>query len=54
MTLIDDVFRKLRTPKTIVRSTPKKFLFRRSVEKEHGKYAQTVFKFEEQHLSHIY
>ena len=54
MTLIADVFWKLRTPKTIVRSMPKKSLFRRSVEKEHGKCAQTLFKFEEQHLHHIY
>ena len=53
MTLIADVFWKLRTLKTIVTSMPKKFFFRRSVEKEHGKYPQTLFKYEEQHLHHI-
>ena len=28
--------------------------FRRSIEKQHGKCPQTLFKFEEQHLYHIY
>ena len=54
MTLIADVFRKLRTPKTIVRSMPKKSLFGRSVEKEHGKCPQTLFTFEGQLLYPIY
>ena len=54
MTLLADVFRKLRTPKTIVRSMPKKSLFRSSVENEHAKCPQTLFKFEEQHLYHVY
>ena len=40
--------------KNIVRSMPKKSLFRRSVKKEHGKYPQILFKFEEQHLYYIY
>ena len=54
MTVIADVFRKLRTPKNIVRSMPKKWLFRRSVERQHGKCPQTLFKFRGQHLYHIY
>ena len=53
MTLITDVFRKLRTPKNMVRSMPKKSRFRVSVEKQHGKCAQTLFTFEGQPLSHI-
>ena len=54
MTLIANVFQKIRTPEYIVISMPKKSFFRRSVEKEHGKCPQTLFKFEEQHLYHIY
>ena len=54
MTFIADTFWKLETPKTIVRSMHKRSLLRRSVEKEHGKCAQTLFKFEEQHLHHIH
>ena len=54
MTLITDVFRKLRTPKDMVTSMPKKSVFRRSVEKEHGKCPQTLFKFEGQRLYYIH
>ena len=54
MTLIADVFLKLRTPKNMVRSMPKKSHFRGSVEKKHGKCAQTLFKFEVQLIYHIY
>ena len=32
---------------------PKKSLFRKSVEKQHGKCPQKLFKFEQQHLYHI-
>ena len=46
MTLIADVFPKLRTPKNIVRSMPKKSRFRGSYKKQHGKRAQTLLKFE--------
>ena len=53
MTLIADVFPKLRTPKNMVRSMPKKSCFMRSVEKLHGKSSQTLFKFEGQLLYHI-
>ena len=46
MTLIADVFPKLRTPKKLVRSIPKKSRFRGSDKKQHGKRSQTLFKFE--------
>ena len=46
MTLIADVFPKLRTPKNMNRSMPKKSRFRGSDKKQHGKRAQTLFKFE--------
>ena len=54
MTLIADVFRKLRTPKNMVRSIRKKSRFRESVAKQHGKCAQTYLKFERQPIDHIY
>ena len=54
MTLIADVFSKLRTTKNMVRSMHKKSRFRDSVENQHGKCAQTLFKFEGQLLYHIY
>ena len=46
MTLIADVFPKLRTPKHMVRSMPKKSCFGGSYKKQHGKRAQTLFQFE--------
>ena len=46
MTLTADVFPKLRTPKNMVRSMPKKSGFRGSYKKQHGKRTQTLFKFE--------
>ena len=48
MTLIADILSKLRTPKNILRSMPKKSRLRGSVEKQHGKCANTLFKFEGQ------
>ena len=54
MTLIAEVFPELRTPKDIVRSMPKKFLLTGSVEKQHGKCLQTIFKFGGQLPDHIY
>ena len=54
MTLIADVFPKLRTPKNMVRSIPEKSRFTGSVEKQRGKWNQTLFKFEGQLLYHIY
>ena len=46
MTLRADVFPKLRTPKNMVTSMPKKSRFRGSDKKKHGKQAQTLFKLE--------
>ena len=54
MTLIADVFQKLRTSKNMVRSMRKKSHFRGSVEKQHGKCSQILFKFEGHLLYHIY
>ena len=53
-TLIAEVFPKLRTPKNIVRSISKKFRFKGSFGKQHGKPAETLLKFEGQHIYHIY
>ena len=52
MTLIADVFPKLRTQKNLVRSMPKKYGF--SFKKQHGKCAQTLLKCQGQLLYHIY
>ena len=54
MTLIADVFPKLRTPENLVRSISKKSLFKGSFGKQDGKRAQTLLKFVWQHLYHIY
>ena len=54
MTLIAEVFPKLRTRKNIVRSMSKKSRFKGSFGKQHGKRAQTLLKFAWQHLYHIY
>ena len=50
MTLIAHVSPKLRTPKNMVKSMPKKSRLRESVEKQHGKFAQTFSKFERHHF----
>ena len=54
MTLIADVFPKLRTPKNMVISMPSKSRFRGFVENQHGKCAQTLLKYEAQLHYHIY
>ena len=54
MTLIAELFPKLRTRKNLVRSMSKKFRFKGSFRKQHGKRAQTKLKFEWKHLYHIY
>ena len=53
MTLIADVFPKLRTIKNMVGSMPEKSRSRPSFEKQVGKCAQTLFKFEGELLYHI-
>ena len=54
LTLIADVFPKLRTQKNLVRSMPKKSNFKGSFAKQHGKQAQALLKFAWQDLYHIY
>ena len=54
MTLIAEVFPKLRTWKNLVRSMSKKSRFKGSFGKQHGKRAKTLLKFAWQHLYHIY
>ena len=54
MTLIAEVFPKLRTPKNMVTSMSKKSRFKGSFGKQHGKGAQTLLKFAWEYLYHIY
>ena len=54
MSLIADVYPKLWTPKNLARSMSKKYRFKGSFPKQHGKRAQTLLKFTWQHLSDIY
>ena len=54
MTLIADLFPKLRTQENRVRSMPKKSRFKGSFKKQHGKCAQTLLKCQDQPLYHIY
>ena len=54
MTLIDDVFLKLRTPKNVVKQISKKSTFRRPFDKRYGKVDQTLLKSERHHIFHIY
>ena len=54
MTLIAEVFPKLRSPKNKVRSISIKSRFKGSFKKQHGKRAQTLLKFAWQNLYHIY
>ena len=50
MILIADVFSKLRTPKTVVRSMSKKSRFGGCFDKQHGKWDQILLKSEPQNL----
>ena len=54
MTLIAYLFLRLRPAKIVVRYMCKKSHFRLPFQKEHGKLVSTLFKFERQHLYHIY
>ena len=54
MTLIPEVFPKLRTPKKKVKSMAKKSRLKGSFGKQHGKRAKTLLKFAWQQLYHIY
>ena len=54
MTLIADVYPKLRVPKNMVRSMSKKSGLRGPFKKQHGKRAQTLLKSKQQHIYHTY
>ena len=54
MTLIAYLFLRLRPAKIVVRYMCKKSRFRLPFQKEQGKLVSTLFKFERQHLYHIY
>ena len=54
MTLLVDLFLRLRPAKNVVRYMCKKSRFRSSFLKEHGELVSPLFKFERQHLYHIY
>ena len=53
MTLIADLFAKLRTPKNVVRYMSKKFRFKGPFDRQHGKRVQTPLRPEPQHRYHI-
>ena len=53
MTLIADLFPKLRTPKNVVRYMSKKSRFKVLFDTKHGKRVQTLFPSEPQHRYHI-
>ena len=53
-TLIAYLFLKLRPAKTVIRYMCRRSRFRLPFQKEHGKRVSTLFKFEQQHLHHIY
>ena len=54
MTLIAEVFPKLQSLKNKLRAMSIKSRFKGSFKKQHGKGAQTLWKFAWQHLYHIY
>ena len=49
MTLIADLFPKLRTPKNVVRYKSKKSRFKGPFHRQHGKRVQTLLPSESQH-----
>ena len=53
MTLIADLFPKLRTPKNVVRYMSKKSRFKVLFDRKYGKRVQTLFPSEPQHRYHI-
>ena len=53
MTLIADLFPKLRTPKNVVRNLSKKSRFKGPFDWQHGKRFPTLLRSEPQHLYHI-
>ena len=53
MTLIADLFPKLRTPKNVVRYMSKKSCFKVPFDNQRGKRVQTLFPSEPQHRYHV-
>ena len=53
MTLIADLFPKLRTPKNLVRYVSKKSRFKGTFHRQHGKRVQTLLRSDPQHRYHI-
>ena len=53
MTLIADLFPKLRTLENVVRSMSKKSRSKGSFDRQHGKRVQTLLQSERQHGYHI-
>ena len=54
MTLIADLFPKLRTPENVARYMSKMSRFKGSFDRQHGKLVQTLLRSGTQHSSHIY
>ena len=53
MTLIADLFPKLRTPKNVVRYMSKKSRIKGPFDRQHGKGVQTLLRSEPQHRYHM-
>ena len=53
MTLIADLFPKLRTPKNVIRYMSKKSGFKEPFDRQHGKRVQTPLRSEPKHRYHI-
>ena len=54
MTLITDVFPKLRTPKNVVRYMSKKSPFKRPFDRQYGERDETLLKPERRHRYYIF
>ena len=54
LTFVAYLFLRLQPAKIVVKYMCKKFLLRFTFQNEHGKLLSTLFKFERQHLYHIY
>ena len=54
MTLIADLFPKLRIPENVVRYMSKKSRFKGPFDRQHGKRVQTQLQSGQQHFHHIY
>ena len=53
MTLLADLFPKIRTPKNVVRDMSKKSRFKGPFDRQHGKRFQTLLRSEPQHRYRI-